>query len=79
MEVARMCNFISWDICSGNADTLINSDFVLRNVVLDAKRRGCFHNDEEEKNLARAALLFPCISCLLVPNHIIVLPHFLKL
>jgi len=37
----------------------------LRNVVFDAKRRGCFHNDEEEKNLARAALLFPSISCLL--------------
>jgi hypothetical protein len=38
----------------GNAATLINSDSVWRNVVLDAKRRDCFHNAVEDKNLARA-------------------------
>jgi len=32
----------------------MNSDSVWRNVVLDAKRRDCFHNAISDKNLARA-------------------------
>ncbi|AES99084.2 P-loop nucleoside triphosphate hydrolase superfamily protein [Medicago truncatula] len=46
---ARYCLWIL-----GNAATLINSDSVWRNVVLDAKRRDCFHNAAENKKLARA-------------------------
>ncbi|XP_050908466.1 helicase sen1 [Lathyrus oleraceus] len=46
---ARYCLWIL-----GNASTLINSDSVWRNVVLDAKRRGCFHNVLDDKKLAQA-------------------------
>ncbi|KAI5434563.1 hypothetical protein KIW84_021411 [Lathyrus oleraceus] len=38
----------------GNESTLINSDSVWRNIVLDAKKRDCFHNAEEDKKLAQA-------------------------
>ncbi|CAK8538107.1 unnamed protein product [Lathyrus sativus] len=46
---ARYCLWIL-----GNASTLINSDSVWRNVVLDAKRRGCFHNVQDDKKLGQA-------------------------
>ncbi|WJX63857.1 hypothetical protein P8452_48692 [Trifolium repens] len=49
MTRARYCLWIL-----GNAATLINSDSVWRNVVLDAKRRDCFHNANENKKLAVA-------------------------
>ncbi|PNX88413.1 DNA-binding protein smubp-2, partial [Trifolium pratense] len=49
MTRARYCLWIL-----GNAATLINSDSVWRNVVLDAKRRDCFHNANENKKLAGA-------------------------
>ncbi|CAI8586122.1 unnamed protein product [Vicia faba] len=49
MTRARYCLWIL-----GNATTLINSDSVWRNVVLDAKKRGCFYNAEEDKKLAQA-------------------------
>jgi hypothetical protein len=47
-----LCRYCLWIL--GNAATLINSDSVWRNVVLDAKRRDCFHNAVENKKLARA-------------------------
>ncbi|KAI5434570.1 probable helicase MAGATAMA 3 [Lathyrus oleraceus] len=49
MTRARYCLWIL-----GNATTLIKSDSIWRNVVLDAKKRGCFHNAEEDKQLAQA-------------------------
>ncbi|KAK2430636.1 P-loop containing nucleoside triphosphate hydrolase superfamily protein [Trifolium repens] len=49
MTRARYCLWIL-----GNASTLIKSDSVWRNVVLDAKKRDCFHNAEDDENLARA-------------------------
>ncbi|KAK2376786.1 P-loop containing nucleoside triphosphate hydrolase superfamily protein [Trifolium repens] len=49
MTRARYCLWIL-----GNAATLINSDSVWRNVVLDAKKRDCFHNANENKKLAVA-------------------------
>jgi senataxin len=47
-----LCRYCLWIL--GNASTLIKSDSVWRNVVLDAKKRDCFHNAEEDENLARA-------------------------
>jgi senataxin len=47
-----LCRYCLWIL--GNAATLINSDSVWRNVVLDAKKRDCFHNANENKKLARA-------------------------
>jgi superfamily I DNA and/or RNA helicase len=47
-----LCRYCLWIL--GNASTLINSDSVWRNVVIDAKNRDCFHNAEEDKKLARA-------------------------
>ncbi|XP_024640725.1 helicase sen1 [Medicago truncatula] len=46
---ARYCLWIL-----GNASTLINSGSVWRNVVIDAKKRDCFHNVEEDKKLSQA-------------------------
>ncbi|XP_058744792.1 helicase SEN1-like [Vicia villosa] len=46
---ARYCLWIL-----GNESTLINSDSVWRNIVVDAKKRGCFHNAEEDKKLGQA-------------------------
>ncbi|XP_058748085.1 probable helicase MAGATAMA 3 [Vicia villosa] len=46
---ARYCLWIL-----GNANTLIDSYSVWRNVVLDAKRRHCFHNANKDKKLAGA-------------------------
>ncbi|CAJ2652925.1 unnamed protein product [Trifolium pratense] len=48
MTRARYCLWIL-----GNASTLIKSDSVWSNVVLDAKKRECFHNAEEDEKLAR--------------------------
>jgi len=47
-----LCRYCLWIL--GNASTLINSDSVWRNVVIDAKNRDCFHNAEEDKKLAQA-------------------------
>ncbi|XP_061347141.1 helicase SEN1-like [Gastrolobium bilobum] len=46
---ARYCLWII-----GNASTLSNSDSVWGKVVLDAKKRDCFHNADDDKELARA-------------------------
>ncbi|CAN6572652.1 unnamed protein product [Malus baccata var. baccata] len=46
---ARYCLWIL-----GNASTLVNSDSVWKKLVLDAKRRDCFHNADEDNNLAQA-------------------------
>nr|XP_048333039.1 uncharacterized protein LOC107434514 isoform X2 [Ziziphus jujuba var. spinosa] len=46
---ARYCLWIL-----GNAETLIRSGSIWNKLVLDAKKRRCFHNAEEDKNLAYA-------------------------
>ncbi|KAK9950672.1 hypothetical protein M0R45_006149 [Rubus argutus] len=46
---ARYCLWIL-----GNASTLINSDSIWKKLVLDAKKRNCFYNADEESNLAQA-------------------------
>ncbi|CAI8597130.1 unnamed protein product [Vicia faba] len=46
---ARHCLWIL-----GNETTLENSDTVWKELVLDAKERGCFHNADEDKKLAEA-------------------------
>ncbi|CAI8586121.1 unnamed protein product [Vicia faba] len=46
---ARYCLWIL-----GNANTLIDSYSVWRNVVVDAKRRHCFHNANKDKKLSGA-------------------------
>ncbi|CAK8566184.1 unnamed protein product [Lathyrus sativus] len=46
---ARHCLWIL-----GNETTLENSDSVWKELVLDAKERGCFHNADEDKKLAEA-------------------------
>jgi senataxin len=38
----------------GNASTLINSDSIWKKLVLDAKKRNCFYNADEDSNLAQA-------------------------
>ncbi|KAJ9540921.1 hypothetical protein OSB04_027427 [Centaurea solstitialis] len=40
----------------GNASTLINSGSIWKDLVVDAKDRGCFFNASENKNLAQAVL-----------------------
>ncbi|MED6147954.1 hypothetical protein PIB30_048704 [Stylosanthes scabra] len=45
---ARYCLWIV-----GNASTLFNSDSIWRKLVLDAKKRGCFHNASEDKKLGQ--------------------------
>ncbi|KAK9950676.1 hypothetical protein M0R45_006152 [Rubus argutus] len=46
---ARYCLWIL-----GNASTLINSDSIWKKLVLDAKKRNCFYNADEDSNLAQA-------------------------
>ncbi|KAK9950674.1 hypothetical protein M0R45_006151 [Rubus argutus] len=46
---ARHCLWIL-----GNASTLINSDSIWKKLVLDAKKRNCFYNADEDSNLAKA-------------------------
>ncbi|XP_024191154.1 uncharacterized protein LOC112195054 isoform X2 [Rosa chinensis] len=46
---ARYCLWIL-----GNSSTLISSDSVWKKLVLDAKRRNCFYNADEDSNLAQA-------------------------
>lgn len=38
----------------GNAETLTRSGSVWKKLVVDAKKRRCFHNADEDKNLAYA-------------------------
>ncbi|RHN56813.1 putative P-loop containing nucleoside triphosphate hydrolase [Medicago truncatula] len=45
---ARYCLWIL-----GNASTLANSDSIWRKLIIDAKRRDCYHNADEDKKLAR--------------------------
>lgn len=49
MKMSRHCLWIV-----GNGTTLSNSSSVWKKLVIDAKDRGCFHNADEDKNLARA-------------------------
>ncbi|KAI4355927.1 hypothetical protein L6164_004651 [Bauhinia variegata] len=53
---ARHCLWIL-----GHETTLVNSDSVWRELVIDAKKRGCFYNAQEDKSLGRA-LLFSLIE-----------------
>ncbi|CAN8267582.1 unnamed protein product [Cochlearia groenlandica] len=46
---ARFCLWIL-----GNEATLTNSKSVWRNLIQDAKERGCFHSAREDKSLAKA-------------------------
>ncbi|CAJ1970808.1 unnamed protein product [Sphenostylis stenocarpa] len=46
---ARYCLWIL-----GNAATLVSSNSVWRKLVLDAKKRDCFHNADDDNRLARA-------------------------
>ncbi|KAL7614112.1 hypothetical protein Lser_V15G07023 [Lactuca serriola] len=48
---ARYCLWIL-----GNGSTLLNSGSIWRDLIVDAKDRGCFHNVSEDKNLAQAAM-----------------------
>lgn len=38
----------------GNGATLNNSGSVWAELVIDAKKRGCFYNADEDKDLAKA-------------------------
>lgn len=40
----------------GNETTLVNSGSIWKQLVVDAKDRGCFYNANEDKNLAQAAM-----------------------
>ena len=46
-----LCRHCLWIL--GNAGTLISSDSVWRKVVLEAKKRDCFHTADEDKKLAK--------------------------
>lgn len=35
---------------------MLNSGSIWRDLIVDAKDRGCFHNVSEDKNLAQAAM-----------------------
>ncbi|KAK2430640.1 P-loop containing nucleoside triphosphate hydrolase superfamily protein [Trifolium repens] len=48
MTRARYCLWIL-----GNASTLANSDSIWKRLILDAKRRDCYHNADQDKKLAR--------------------------
>ncbi|WVY90099.1 hypothetical protein V8G54_035613 [Vigna mungo] len=46
---ARYCLWVV-----GNAATLVSSDSVWRKLVLDAKKRGCFYNADDDKRMVEA-------------------------
>ncbi|XP_071707110.1 DNA polymerase alpha-associated DNA helicase A-like [Rutidosis leptorrhynchoides] len=48
---ARFCLWIL-----GNGSTLLKSGSIWKQLVLDAKDRGCFHDANEDKNLAEATM-----------------------
>ncbi|KAJ6290834.1 hypothetical protein OIU78_026562 [Salix suchowensis] len=48
---ARYCLWIL-----GNGSTLVNSDSIWKNLVTDAKERGCFYNAEEDTSLSKAIM-----------------------
>lgn len=48
------CRHCLWIL--GNATTLLNSESVLKKLVIDAKNRGCFYNALEDKCLAKTLL-----------------------
>nr|XP_043633424.1 uncharacterized protein LOC122604612 [Erigeron canadensis] len=48
---ARYCLWIL-----GNGSTLMNSGSIWRQLVVDAKDRGCFYNVNDDKNLAQAVM-----------------------
>ncbi|KAM6589846.1 hypothetical protein CsatA_012451 [Cannabis sativa] len=62
---ARHCLWIV-----GNGSTLANSSTVWRKLVIDAKERMCYHNADEDKNLALAIT-----SALVQSNQIHLLPN----
>lgn len=45
------CRYCLWIV--GNGSTLFNSDSIWRKLVLDAKKRDCFHNASEDKKLGQ--------------------------
>ncbi|XVF41432.1 hypothetical protein PTKIN_Ptkin01aG0279600 [Pterospermum kingtungense] len=50
-SVGRHCLWIL-----GNEATSVKSDAIWKKLVIDAKKRGCFFNAEEDKNLAEAVV-----------------------
>ncbi|KAL6219546.1 hypothetical protein ACLB2K_007305 [Fragaria x ananassa] len=54
VEVAVVCEIVASLYKVGNASTLVTSDSVWKKLVLDAKKRNCFHNADEDSNLAQA-------------------------
>ena len=54
----------------GNGETLGKSGSIWKKLVLDAKERNCFHNADEDKNLALAiaAALVQLNQIHLIPN-----------
>jgi len=46
-----LCRYCLWIL--GNASTLANSDSIWRKLIVDAKRRDCYHNADDDKKLAR--------------------------
>ncbi|WVZ12864.1 hypothetical protein V8G54_017394, partial [Vigna mungo] len=57
MHIVKGLFFFYFRYCPwklGNAATLINSNFVWRELVLDAKERDCFHNADENNKLGLA-------------------------
>lgn len=55
LHVDIWCRHCLWIVGSGT--TLGNSGSVWKKIVTDAKKRGCFHNAEEDKNLANAIIV----------------------
>jgi superfamily I DNA and/or RNA helicase len=46
-----LCRYCLWIL--GNASTLASSDSIWRKLIIDAKRRDCYHNADEDMKLAR--------------------------
>lgn len=46
------CRYCLWIL--GNSETLLKSGSVWKNLVLDSKNRGFFHNAFDDKNMAQA-------------------------
>lgn len=48
----NLCRYCLWIL--GNENTLSSDYSLWRNLVNDAKERGCFHNADDDKKLAKA-------------------------
>jgi hypothetical protein len=46
-----VCRYCLWIL--GNATTLANSDSIWKKLIVDAKKRDCYHDADEDKKLAR--------------------------